>query len=111
MGSDGGWWLPFKARRAVTVPPINYSLETGPDPNFRQRVNEITSAILEKGINDPEVLNLLDERGVTHIYLGQQQGSVNYAGPPIQAEQLLAMSSYTPIYHEDRVWIFERNQP
>lgn len=111
VGSDGGWWLPFKARRAVTVPPINYSLETGPDPNFRQRVNEITSAILEKGINDPEVLNLLDERGVTHIYLGQQQGSVNYGGPPIQAEQLLAMSSYTPIYHEDRVWIFERNQP
>lgn len=111
VGSDGGWWLPFKARRAVTVPPINYTFETGPDPNFRQRVNEITAAILAKGINDPEVVNLLDERGVTHIYLGQQQGSVNYAGPPIQAEQVLAMDSYTPIYHEDRVWIFERNQP
>jgi len=111
VGSDGGWWLPFKAQRAVTLPPINYSLETGPDPEYRQRVNQITSAILEKGIMDPAVQDLLAERGVTHIYLGQQQGSVNYAGPPILAEQLLSMGSYHPVYHEDRVWVFERIQP
>ena len=111
VGSDGGWWLPFKARRAVTLPPINYTFETGPAPNYRQQVIEIPAAILEKGISDPEVQSLLDEHGVTHIYLGQQQGSVNYAGPPIQAEQLLALNSYRQIYHEDRVWIFERNLP
>ena len=111
VGSDGGWWLPFKAQRAVTLPPINYSLETGPYPEYRQKVNQITSAILEKGIVDPTVQDLLDEWGVTHIYLGQQQGSVNYAGPPIMAEQLLTLASYRPVYHEDRVWIFERTQP
>ena len=111
VGSDGGWWLPVKARRAVTVPPINYSLENEPRPGYRKEVNEVTAAILEKGITDPEVQRLLDERGVTHVYLGQQQGSVNYAGPPISAEQLLTMDAYRPIYHEDRVWIFERKRP
>jgi len=111
VGSDGGWWVPFKALRAVTLPPINYSLETGPDPEYRQRVNQITSAILEKGIMDPDVQDLLSERGVTHIYLGQQQGSVNYTGPPILAEEILSTGNYLPVYHEDRVWVFERIQP
>lgn len=60
---------------------------------------------------DPAVQDLLAERGVTHIYLGQQQGSVNYAGPPILAEKLLSMDNYHPVYHEDRVWVFERIQP
>jgi hypothetical protein len=111
VGADGGWWLPYKAHRAVTVPPINYSLENEPRQGYRQEINEVTAAILEKGITDPEVQKLLDERGITHVYLGQQQGSVNYAGPPLSAEQLLTTNDYRPIYHEDRVWIFERVSP
>ena len=61
-----------------------------------------------KGLADGSVLYLLRERKITHIYIGQQQGRVNYDGPlTIDPEQLLTSPFFRPIYHEDRVWIFE----
>jgi hypothetical protein len=90
------------------LPPINYASERGSKENFREYVNALLTETGQKGLADLSVLNLLRERKITHIYIGQQQGRVNYDGPlTIDAEQLLTSPFFRPIYHQDRVWIFE----
>ncbi|HBY06628.1 MAG TPA: hypothetical protein DEH22_02120 [Chloroflexi bacterium] len=107
VGSDGGWWLPITAQRGTTLPPLTYVSEEGPRPDYREWVNELTNEILTKGISSPDVLAMLTERKVTHVYIGQLQGKVNNNGPTLEPEQLSSDSHFSPIYHQDRVWIFE----
>jgi hypothetical protein len=59
------------------------------------------------GFDDPDILDWLAEYGVTHVYIGQRHGRVNNQGPIIDPEQLLAHPDFIPIYHQDRVWIFQ----
>ena len=107
VGSDGGWWLPLLAKRANTVPPLNYGTEQGPRPGYREWVNEVTARVQETGIDDPATLALLEERGVTHVYIGQRQGRVNYGGPYVLDPETMRLSTaYQPLYHRDRVWVF-----
>jgi len=54
---------------------------------------------------------MLRERGIAYVYIGQRQGRVNDAGPyPLQPAQMLASPHFHPIYHQDRVWVFEMNR-
>ena len=63
------------------------------------------------GITNTKTIATLAEYGVTHVYIGQQQGSVNYNGPlRINTEELLDDPHFEPIYHQDRVWVFEFKQ-
>jgi uncharacterized membrane protein len=108
VGSDGGWWLPVLTKRHTTLPPLNYGTERGPQPDYRQWVNELTKAISEKGLSHPDVLNMLYERKITQVYVGQRQGRVNYFGPAVfDPRQLVNDPHYRTVYHQDRVWIFE----
>jgi hypothetical protein len=108
VGSDGGWWLPLLAGRQTTLPPILYGSEQAPRADYRLWINALTAALEQKPIDDPEMLAMLRERGITHIYIGQRQGRLNYAGPAVlNPEQLRNSSHFRPIYHEDRVWVFE----
>ena len=108
VGSDGGWWLPLLAGRANTVPPLTYTLEQGPWPEYRLWVNDLTRQIQERGMDDPVMVDELRAREITHVYIGQQQGRVNYVGPHVLShEELLQSSYYLPIYHQDEVWVFE----
>ncbi|MFV2043810.1 MAG: hypothetical protein ACC700_11325, partial [Anaerolineales bacterium] len=108
VGSDGGWWIPQLGRRQNSVPPINYATERGPAPGYAAWVNQLTRELQVKGVDDPEVRDMLRQRGLTHIYVGQRQGRVNYNGPQTLDPQLLLDSpNFRPIYHEDRVWVFE----
>jgi hypothetical protein len=108
VGSDGGWWLPVLARRRTSLPPINYGSERGPRPDYVEWVNALPLQIQTKGITHPDVVALLHERGITHVYIGQRQGQVNAPGPAmLQVDRLLASPSFRCIYHQDRVWVFE----
>jgi hypothetical protein len=108
VGSDGGWWMPLLANRANTVPPLNYSGEQGPWPEYRLWVNELTQLIQDRGIDDQATLEELRKRGITHVYVGQQQGRVNYGGPHVLSPEVLNESpAYRPIYHRAQVWVFE----
>lgn len=108
VGSDGGWWLPLLARRRTLLPPLNYASEQGPRPDYREWINALPFEIQTKGITNPEVVGLLHERGITHIYIGQRQGQVNAPNPAmLQVDQLLSSPDFRPIYHQDRVWVFE----
>lgn len=107
VGSDAGWWLPVLAGRQVSVPPINYSSEEGPTPDYRDQVNLLTREIQQKGINSPDVLSLLKERGIHYVYLGQRQGIVNnYGSPILDPKQLASSPNYRLLYHQDRTWVF-----
>ena len=107
VGSDGGWWLPLLAGRANTVPPLNYGTEQGLWDSYRQWVNEVRAQIEEAGIDHPETLAMLRERGITYVYIGQQRGRVNYRGEDVLDPSVLAKSGhFQPIYHKDLVWVF-----
>ena len=108
VGSDGGWWLPLLAKRSTTLPPLTYGIEPGPVEDYIAYVNYLPRTVQEQGIADPDIYRLLKAYGVTHIYIGQQQGSVNAPpGTQIDIDDLLQSPFYTPIYHVDRVWIFQ----
>jgi hypothetical protein len=107
VGSDGGWWLPLLAGRGNTVPPLNYGMEQVP-LSYREEVSDLTQQIQKQGLGAPATLALLQERGITHVYVGQQQGRVNYSGPhTLDPQALLRSAAYRPLYHRDRVWVFE----
>jgi hypothetical protein len=108
VGSDAGWWLPLLAHRQTTLPPLSYGLEPEPWPGYRVYISDLTAVLQEKGLIHPDSLAVLQERGVSHVYIGQQQGRVNSIGAyAFQPEELLSSDYYQPIYHQDRVWVFE----
>jgi hypothetical protein len=112
VGSDGGWWLPLLASRKTNLPPMTYGFERDPWPGYKESVKSLTTALLDQGIDDPEVLAMLAERNLTYVYVGQRQGSVNYPGPyPLAPQELLASQNFQPVYHQDRVWIFKLVSP
>jgi hypothetical protein len=108
VGSDGGWWLPLLAQRQTTLPPLTYSSERGPRPDYVGWINALAGEIQNKGIAHPNVLAFLRARGITYVYIGQRQGRVNYGGPYVlEPEQLLASPNFRLVYRQDRVWIFK----
>jgi len=107
VGSDGGWWLPLLSERKITVPPIIYGFEKDPWPGYSKQVNALTFAIQAKGIQNPDILLQLKERGISYIYIGQLQGQVNSGGPLFTVAQLLSDPNFHVVYHQDRVWIFQ----
>lgn len=107
VGSDGGWWLQYLTLRPSTQPPINYGSETTTASDFTQSIKALTATIQENGVTNPKSWDLLLKNEVTHIYIGQKHGRVNYSGSVIEPLELLKDERFTPIYHEDRVWVFE----
>jgi hypothetical protein len=106
VGSDGSWWLPLLTSGDSSQPPLTYGSEQGPTPDYVAYTNSLVNLIGEKGVNHPEVLVEITNRDITHIYIGQQQGRVNTPTPLLEPQDLVESPFYTPIYHQDRVWIF-----
>ncbi|TMC51933.1 MAG: hypothetical protein E6J26_09425, partial [Chloroflexi bacterium] len=89
VGSDGGWWLPLLAGRQSMLPPINYVSEQGPRSDYLAWINALPNAIRDNGVTAPAVISMLKERAITHVYIGQRQGRVNYDGPSVLQPELL----------------------
>jgi hypothetical protein len=108
LGADAGWWIPLLAGRENTIPPLTYVSETPISPGYPRQVHALMAQVQATDLSTPEGLDLLVHNGVTHIYIGQREGRVGNPGASlISAETLLAAPYYEPVYHEDRVWIFE----
>jgi hypothetical protein len=107
VGSDGGWWLPLLAERKTSLPPLTYSWETGPSSDNIEWVNNLTYEFQDKGLLDDDFLAMLEDRHITHIYIGQRGGRVNYPGPyTLSPDQISTDPNFQMIYHKDHVWIF-----
>jgi hypothetical protein len=108
VGADAGWWLPILAQRSTTLPPLNYAVENEPFPGFRQSVNQLVADIQQYGLDDSRVRSELSLRGVTHVFVGQRQGSLNNPYPPLlDPAALNASPHFRLVYRQDRVYIFE----
>jgi hypothetical protein len=107
VGSDGGWWIPLLAHQQTILPPLNYGSERGPYANYHTWITQLGMEIEEKGYLHPDLISIYKERGITHVYIGQQNGRVNNQGIVLQPDALLNHPSFNPLYHQDRVWIFE----
>jgi hypothetical protein len=108
VGADAGWWIPLLVGRENTIPPLVYSAETPISANYLRGVNDLLAQLQAGELSTPEGLALLEQNGVTHIYIGQQEGHIWNAGDPLlKAEALLGAPFYEPVYHEDKVWIFK----
>ncbi len=106
-GSDAGWYLPLLAHRRVTLPPFIYISEQAETPAYRGQVVALTNALVTEGAAHPDTLAMLRALGVTHVYIGQLHGRVNYSGPSLDADVLLASPAFGLVYHADGVWVFE----
>lgn len=102
-GSDGGWWIPLIAQRSTTQPPINYSMERPPSPNYVEDIGELPRRVRLEGLT-PDVVALLKSRGVTHLYIGQSHFGGDYMLDPAMLEPDPRLGL---IYRQDRIWIFE----
>ncbi|MBN2004378.1 MAG: hypothetical protein JXA21_13570 [Anaerolineae bacterium] len=110
-GSDGGTWLPVLAQRTNTVPPLVGDIEQWPWVGYQDWLSAVYRQLYAAGVDDPTTLAMLEERGVTHVYIGQLQGRRNYTGPDILDPQAFLVShNYQLVYQRDRVWIFEIRQ-
>lgn len=107
VGSDGGWWLPLLGNRMNSTPPINYDFEAGPSADYQQWTNLLVLEIEQKGLDDPGVIRMLQERGIGYVYVGQKQGAVNSPAALLEIEQLVGSANYQEIFHQDRVWVFK----
>jgi len=107
VGTDGGWWIPLETLRQSTQPPLNYGTENGVTPDYRARINETVRTVIDQGLTHPDTLNMLKERGIGYVYIGQQQGLVNSSQPLLDLQTFQNDPHFSPVYHQDRVWIFE----
>jgi hypothetical protein len=107
VGTDGGWWLPLLAGTRTTLPPATYSFEQPTQADYRAQVARFTALATAQQMSQPAWAQSLKEAGITHIYVGQRQGRVNYGGPNLSPPQLLANPALRLVYHEDRVYLFE----
>jgi hypothetical protein len=106
VGSDAGWWLPIIADRKTNLPAINYIYEENPDPQYWQKIRSFTSEVNNNLPALDKIIGLLKNEKISYVYIGQQQGQINFAGPTLDPKLLLASNHFKLVYHQDRVWIF-----
>jgi hypothetical protein len=108
VGADAGWWIPLLAGRENTMPPLTYVSETPLSPGYPQQVRDLMTQLQAADLATAEGLALLEQNGITYIYIGQGEGRVGNPGAPLlSAETLLSTPYYEPVYHEDQIWIFK----
>jgi hypothetical protein len=100
-GSDGGWWLMPLAGRWTSTPPALYTY--GP-PEYVQHVHATTREISTLQPDQHETLRYLIQReGITHIYLGTQDG-------PLKRAMFADSAQYEQVYDHNGVTIFAIQQ-
>ena len=109
-GSDAGWWIPLVAQRRSLVLPILYATEIVEPENYGLQVYELYREISQDSFASARIRQQLKKAGVTHIYVGQQQGQAGGGvGHAIDPSILQNSPFYQLLYHQDRVWVFSLN--
>jgi len=108
VGSDAGWWIPLLAGRANTMPPQYALLNERPiDADYTRKVVELVAGLEANSPASPEGMRLLCEQGITHVYIGQRQGTVGFAAPQLFApDDFAPQPAFDLVYREDRVYVF-----
>lgn len=105
-GTDGGWWLRVLSGRRTTIPPMQSQAETQPTPDALERVRALAS-LTDGSLPAEQAVPRLRALGVTHIYVGQIQGTSNHPPGGLTVAALDALPAVRAIYREDRVGLYE----
>lgn len=96
-GHDGGYWISPLAGRRTLPPPALYGLDSAAGVGA---INEFCVAVLKQG-QDPDALwPLLQDWGVSHVYLGARGGVLS-------ARALAESEHYAPVCSREGTWVFE----
>jgi len=108
VGSDSGWWIPLLAKRDNTMPPQYALISEIPHPSdYSQNIVNLVTILEKTKLNTTEGVELLCNYGITHVFIGQNQGTIGYLPSQLfTPEDLLSSSEYDLVYHQDRVYIF-----
>jgi hypothetical protein len=108
IGADAGWWIPLLANRENTIPP-QYALanEAPIDPGYSLDVVNLETKLENESVASDVGIKLLCEYGITHVYVGQKQGTVGNPDEPLFTPAELGSSGvFHLIYQKDRVYIY-----
>jgi hypothetical protein len=108
IGADAGWWIPLLANRENTIPP-QYALanEAPIDPGYSLDVVNLETKLEKESVASDVGIKLLCEYGITHVYVGQKQGTVGNPDEPLFTPAELGSSGvFHLIYQKDRVYIY-----
>jgi hypothetical protein len=98
IGSDAGYWLPvLSGRKTVTLPMI-YQKERLSNPDDVLNLIEIHN--LSGDLSTLHAKELLDEIGVTHVFIGERGGKLEY-------ETLLNSTDFNLIFHVGDTSVFQ----
>jgi hypothetical protein len=112
VGTDAGWWLPYLTGRGTNLPPITYTSESSDQADLIAWTNQVTLQVLGAGLTAPETLALLDERGLTHVFIGSQSGAVgNRKGSKLDPTELINSPNFELLFDQDGAYVFEVVSP
>ncbi len=98
VGTDGGYWIPLLTGRDTILPPAIYIYGSA---EYVKGINNLAEAIIAvESFDEESTRQLLDDSGVTHVYIGARGGS-------IMPQMLVGSPYYRPVYSNGAVWIFQ----
>jgi len=103
VGNDGGYWIPLLTGRDTILPPAIYIYGSA---EYVKGINDLAEEIIaiesfdEVEEDFPRTRQLLDDNGVTHVYIGARGGSIT-------PQMFMGSSYYRPVYSNGAVWIFQ----
>jgi len=103
VGTDGGYWIPLLTGRDTILPPAIYIYGSA---EYVEGINNLAEAVVAiESFDEGSTRQLLDDSGVTHVYIGARGGSIT---PQMLGNPQVARSPYyRPIYSNGAVWIFQ----
>ena len=96
-GEDGGWWIMPLTRRETLLPPVLYVMGAR---DYVDKINNFAETASQLQDCSTEFWELVQEAGVTHIYVVEGRGS-------LQPEGLEDCAGLSLVYAKDGVAIFE----
>ena len=107
-GTDGGWWLSTLTSVQISLPPLLYGFEGMTTEVMLPFIIRLQNG--EITLSENEALDFLLSKNINVVYIGQQQGNVNFNGQRLDPMDILESDAWELVYHQDRVWIFKAVQ-
>ncbi|CAN5859115.1 hypothetical protein BH10CHL1_BH10CHL1_03210 [soil metagenome] len=97
IGSDAGFWLPVLAHRRTVTAPMTYPVERNITRDYGKQIAALDQ--LKGELTSPTAISLLQQQGVTYIYIGERGGSIS-------AQALLDSPAFKLEFQNGAAYIF-----
>jgi hypothetical protein len=114
VGNDGGYWIPLLTGRETILPPAIYIYGSA---EYVRRINDLAEEVAAiESLDEERIHQLLDDNGVTYIYIGARGGGITPQMVMGSSCTLTSSSTgsgqssghcYSPVYSNGAVWIFQ----